>query len=121
MVLFCFQLKGVGNCIMDYQEILDIFEEAHLGEIDEEGSKDKGSSSCSESVENSSDEDMEDIDNPYYGCNFDSETALDSKIDIEKLNIKEISSDEIMRYHFPDRDVAFMFYNRYGCVAWLFW
>jgi hypothetical protein len=78
-----------------------------------------GSSSCSESVENSLDEEMEDIDNLYFGCNFDAEIALDCKIDIEKLNIKKITSDEIMRYHFPDRDVAFMFYNCY--VTWFFW
>jgi len=27
-----------------------------------------------------------------------------------------MSIEEIMRYHFPDREIAFMFYNWYGCL-----
>ncbi|XP_045798993.1 putative protein FAR1-RELATED SEQUENCE 10 [Trifolium pratense] len=89
---------------MDFKEILDIFEVAHA----------LGSSSFSENAEYSSDQDVEDTDNPYYGNNFDAETAVDCTDDLEKINMKETSSDQLMRYHFPDRRVAFMFYNCYG-------
>jgi zinc finger SWIM domain-containing protein 3 len=61
----------------------------------------------------------EDVEDTYYqriGCNFDAETAVDSVADLGKINLKESSYEEIMRYHFPDRDAAFMFYNRYACV-----
>jgi len=73
-------------------------------------------SSCSESDVCSSEEDVEDIYSSLYGCNFDDETTVDCMDDLERINFKEIGSDEIMRYHFPDRLVAFKFYNLYGCV-----
>jgi hypothetical protein len=59
---------------------------------------------------------MEDAYNSMYGCSFDDEFAVDCTTDFEKINFKELSSDEIMMYHFPDRLVAFKFYNMYGCV-----
>jgi len=37
-------------------------------------------------------------------------------VDVQKINLKEMSCEEIMRYHFPDREVAFMFYNWYACL-----
>jgi hypothetical protein len=73
-------------------------------------------SSCSESDVCSSDEDVEDMYSSLYGCNFDDETAVDCMADLDRINFKEIGSDEIMRYHFQDRLVAFKFYNLYGCV-----
>ncbi|KEH38360.1 hypothetical protein MTR_2g069720 [Medicago truncatula] len=91
---------------MDIQEILEIFEIPN--EMD--------NSSCSESDVCTSDEDVEDIYTSLYGCNFDDETAVDCMADLERINYKEIGSDEIMRYHFPDRLVAYKFYNLYGCV-----
>jgi len=74
------------------------------------------SSSCSESVVCSSDDDIEDTYNSMYGCNFDDEFAVDCTNDLDKINFKELSYDEIMMYHFPDREFAFKFYNMYGCV-----
>jgi hypothetical protein len=46
------------------------------------------------------DEDDRDTNNEGFGCNFDEEIAVDSMADMEKINFKEISSEEIMRYHF---------------------
>jgi len=45
--------------------------------------------------------------------------TVDCMADLERINYKEIGSDEIMRYHFPDRLVAYKFYNLYGCVRGL--
>jgi len=79
-----------------------------------------GSSSCSESVVGSSDNDMnndmEDTYNSMYGCNFDDEYAVDCTNELDKINFKELSYDEIMMNHFSDRVAAFNFYNMYGCV-----
>jgi hypothetical protein len=64
----------------------------------------------------SSYEDVEDDDSRGFGCIFDDENAVDCFDDLEKINLREKSQDEIMRCHFPDREVAFMFYNWYGCL-----
>nr|ABN06115.1 hypothetical protein MtrDRAFT_AC150800g37v2 [Medicago truncatula] len=76
--------------------------------------KEMDNSSCSESDVCTSDEDVEEIYTSLYGCNFDDETAVDCMAYLERINYKEIGSDEIMRYHFPDRLVAYKFYNLYG-------
>lgn len=49
-------------------------------------------------------------------CNFYDKTAIDYTVNLKNVNLKEISSDEIMRYHFLDREVEFNFYNLYGYV-----
>lgn len=36
--------------------------------------------------------------------------------DLEKINFKELTVEEIMRYHFSYRNVGFMFYNKYDCL-----
>lgn len=36
--------------------------------------------------------------------------------DLDKINFKEMSIDEIMRYHFSDHEIVFMFYNWYDCL-----
>lgn len=101
---------------MDIKKILDIFDVSEIDDGDTEG---MGSSSSSESEDCSSEEVVGDTDrctnNQGYGCNFDDEHDVDCLNDIEKINFKETSSEEIMRYHFPDREVAFLFYNWYGC------
>jgi len=40
---------------------------------------------------------------------------MDSVTNLEKINFKEISIEDVMRYHFPNCKVAFMLYNWYGC------
>lgn len=51
-----------------------------------------------------------------FSCNYDAETAVNNMADIEKIDLKEISCEEVMRYHFSDREVAFMFYSFYACL-----
>jgi hypothetical protein len=45
------------------------------------------------------------------GCCFEDEKAVNSLDDIIRIDFKELSIDSIMKYHFLDVDVAFMFYN----------
>ncbi|RHN81800.1 putative transcription factor FAR family [Medicago truncatula] len=100
---------------MDIDEILSIFQERDHTAIG--GSESEGSSnrSLSESDGCSPGEDFEETNEEGVGCNFKDETAVDSVTDLEKINFKETSIENLMRYHFPDREVAFMFYNWYGC------
>jgi len=42
--------------------------------------------------------------------------VMDRTNDLEKISFKEMSSKDFMRYHFPNREVAFVFYNWYGCL-----
>ena len=61
------------------------------------------------------------MDNSYgseeeNSCNYDVAIPVDSMSDIDTLNLKEMSCEEIMRYHFLDRILAFMFYNWYACL-----
>ncbi len=71
--------------------------------------QDLDNGSCSESVVCSSDDDIEDTYNSMYGCSFDDEFAVDCMTDFEKINFKELSSDEIMMYHFPPIQVWWRF------------
>lgn len=54
--------------------------------------------------------------NGIHGCNFDDETAINGVDDLLKVNLNEINTEDLMRYHFPDLEVAFMFYNWYAAV-----
>jgi hypothetical protein len=74
-----------------------------------------GDNSLPESGANSSEDDYEGTNDEDAGCNFEDETVVDSVADLEKINFKEISIEEVMRFHFLDLEVAFMFYNWYGC------
>lgn len=66
-------------------------------------------------MENADSSSLEDevgeTDNNGNGDNFDAENALDSMVNLEKINFKETCSEQMMRYHFPDREAAFNFYN----------
>ncbi|XP_039684281.1 protein FAR1-RELATED SEQUENCE 5 [Medicago truncatula] len=64
----------------------------------------------------SGDEDVGESNNEGFPCNHDVATAVDCMVDVRKINLKEMSCEEIMRYHFLDREVAFMFYNWYACL-----
>ncbi|XP_039690635.1 protein FAR1-RELATED SEQUENCE 5-like [Medicago truncatula] len=98
---------------MDMSEILEIFQVSNMGNITGEGNIGEEGS---ESVVCSSDDDTEDTFNSMYECSFDDEFAVDCTTNFEKINFKELTYDEIMMYHFPDRVVAFKFYNMYGCA-----
>lgn len=54
--------------------------------------------------------------NEAAGIKLDDETAINNIEDMGKINLKDISLDEIVRYHFPNIDVAFMFYNMYASM-----
>lgn len=58
-------------------------------------------------------EEMESDSNFVYGCKFDDENAVNGVEDLWKINMKQISAADLMRYHFADVGVAFMFYNWY--------
>ncbi|XLS57434.1 hypothetical protein HN51_007189, partial [Arachis hypogaea] len=42
------------------------------------------------------------------------ERAIDEIADLGCMNLKEITAEEIKSLHFPDREVAFLFYNLYA-------
>ncbi|MCI32560.1 protein FAR1-RELATED SEQUENCE 5 [Trifolium medium] len=48
------------------------------------------------------------------GCRFDDEKAVNSLDDITHIDFKELSIDAIMKYHFLDVGVTFMFYDWYA-------
>lgn len=58
-------------------------------------------------------EEMESDSNFVYGCKFDDENAVNGVEDLWKINMKQISAADLMRYHFADVGVAFMSYNWY--------
>lgn len=94
---------------MDTDEIMENFQAEPHSEFDG-GDPEEMDSSCG------SGSDVGESNNQGFSCNFDDATAVDSMVEIEKMDLKEITGEEIMRYHFPDREVAFMFYNWYACL-----
>lgn len=48
------------------------------------------------------------------GWKFDDANAVNGVQDLWKVNMKQISAGDCMRYHFADLGVAFMFYNWYA-------
>lgn len=48
------------------------------------------------------------------GCNFDDANAVNGVEDLWKFNMKQLLASDLMRFHFADRGVAFMFYNWYA-------
>lgn len=67
---------------------------------------------------NGSDEDEDNsggFDNAGVGgCKFDELTAINGREDLYKVNFRELNTVDLLRYHFPDVEVAFMFYNWYA-------
>lgn len=47
---------------------------------------------------------------------FNSDYALNSVVDFGNINISELITNEILRYHFSDLGLAFSFYNWYGSL-----
>lgn len=64
-----------------------------------------------ESVEETVEETGEDVSDE---CTFDSTTAVNGLDDLGEINFRIITAEAIVRYHFPDLAVAFMFYNWYA-------
>lgn len=59
-----------------------------------------------------SEEDTQYSDNrEVFGCTFDDDHAVNGLDDLYKINLKDMKAGDVMRYHFPDLGVAFMFYN----------
>jgi hypothetical protein len=48
------------------------------------------------------------------GCIFGEVYVVNCLEDISKINFKELSQEDLMRYHFLDLEVAFTFYNWYA-------
>jgi len=69
-----------------------------------------------EASEGTNNEASEDTNNEGTGCNFVDEFAVNLVTDLELINFKEMTIQKGMRYHFLDREVAYMFYNWYGCL-----
>jgi hypothetical protein len=49
-------------------------------------------------------------------CNFDDDTAINGLQDIWKVEVNEAPAEYIMKFHFPNNEVAFVFYNWYANV-----
>lgn len=52
--------------------------------------------------------------NYFGGCNFNDSTAVNGVEDIWKINMKQLTRVDLLRYHFTDLGVAFIFYNWYA-------
>lgn len=50
------------------------------------------------------------------GCNFPAEHAVNCIDELEQINFKNVSPEDILMYHFPNCDVVLMFYNWYANV-----
>ncbi|KAK2433504.1 protein FAR1-RELATED SEQUENCE [Trifolium repens] len=48
------------------------------------------------------------------GCIFSETNAVDCLEDISKIDFKQLSEEDLMRYHFLDLNVAYTFYNWYA-------
>lgn len=68
--------------------------------------------------ENGSDigeENIEGFENASHGgCKFDDLTGINGREDLYKVNFREMNTVDLLKYHFPDVEVAFMFYNWYA-------
>jgi hypothetical protein len=82
----------------------------------EDGNNEDAEDTNGEADQEANNEAAEDTNNEGTGCNFEDGTSVNSVADLELINLKEMSIEEITRYHFPDREVACMFYNWYGCL-----
>jgi hypothetical protein len=58
--------------------------------------------------------DEENEDNENVGCDFGPEKAIDGPDDIAKVNLCQESLEDLMKFHFPNVGVAFMFHNWYA-------
>lgn len=58
--------------------------------------------------------DAEYVDSGHGGCYFDEEFAVNGIKELSRINFEAMSLENLMRYHFSDTHVAFMFYNWYG-------
>ena len=56
------------------------------------------------------------VDSNFGGCNFDDDIAINIIQAIWKFKVNEAPEECIMIFHFPNNDVAFMFYNWYANV-----
>lgn len=62
--------------------------------------------------EDTEDESGTECDSNYVGgCIFDNANDVNGVQDLWKINMKQMSAAELMRYHFSNLGVAFMFYN----------
>jgi hypothetical protein len=71
-----------------------------------------------EEVHESGDENLDDAEcsrtEGVGGCIFSETNAVDCLEDISKIDFKQLSEEDLMRYHFLDLNVAYTFYNWYA-------
>ncbi|XP_058775058.1 protein FAR1-RELATED SEQUENCE 5-like [Vicia villosa] len=56
----------------------------------------------------------EDLEDELSGVDFNVDFAVNGVEDIWKINLRNMSIKDAMKYHFPNVEVAFMFYNWYA-------
>jgi hypothetical protein len=71
-----------------------------------------------EEVHESGDDNLDDAEcsrtEGVGGCIFSETNAVDCLEDISKIDFKQLSEEDLMRYHFLDLNVAYTFYNWYA-------
>jgi len=91
-----------------FQEFNDVsMEEENTSEGESEGTRHSEASDF-----DGVNEENEDTEN--VGCDFGPEKAIDGPNDIAKVNLCQVSLEDLMKFHFPNVGVAFMFYNWYA-------
>ncbi|KAL5075347.1 hypothetical protein RYX36_014331, partial [Vicia faba] len=85
---------------MELDEILTNFQGSHNSEIHDSSTEDLGDIFVSEDGSLSSEEDAGDNNSKAGGCIFYDKIIINCVSGLEKIDFKEISSEQIMQYHF---------------------
>ncbi|GAU38780.1 hypothetical protein TSUD_279330 [Trifolium subterraneum] len=100
------------NCMNGATEGLEDVSINDANSCDIDGEEEADDSELSDSVE----EEIEGNSGGDGGCTFGPETAIDGADDIAKVNFMQLKVEDLMRFHFPNISIAFMFYNWYASI-----